>query len=321
MNRYGTGSGVGAWLRSLPALTVATAAMYGSGVVLLVTGALTWQPGKNPRWVITSLAVVAVVFLAWTLVRGARFTMHEALVMSAFHLFTVGSMTWTTNLMLGALANGTVLPIVGVYVIWFVHPVAGRVVLYAGAAWWFAAVLHHRDATVVPFAVSVAIQTVAATEVFSRIKRRMDRLALTDPLTGTLNRRGITESLERALRRATRRGAHVSIVAIDLDGLREVNNRHGHGAGDEMLEAVSRHWIENVRAHDTIGRTGGDEFLLVLPDTTLSQAEAIVERLTIGSPGSWSAGIAMAKPLETAETMLERADRRLYSAKAERLSA
>jgi diguanylate cyclase (GGDEF)-like protein len=314
----GTNTRVGRAVRALPPLTAATAAMYGSGSVLLVAGAAVWTPGKNPRWVIATLAVVAVAFLVWTLVRGARFTVDEALVMTAAQLAVVGCLTWTTHLMLGALANGTILPIVGVYTVWFLRPVAGRVVLYLGSLWWLVAVLHHDQPTLVPFAASVLIQTVVATEVFARIKARMDRLARTDPLTGTLNRRGITEVLEHELGRATRRGRPLSVVAIDLDGLREVNNTHGHRAGDEVLTTVTRHWIEGVRRHDSVGRTGGDEFLVVLPETGLEQARAIVDRLATGSPGAWSSGIAMAKPGDSAESLLERADGRLYDEKADR---
>lgn len=306
------------WLRTLPPLTAATAVMYGSGSVLLAAGALTWQPGKNPRWVIASLAVVSVVFFAWALVRGRRFTPTEALVMTVFQLTVVGCLTWTTHLTLGAFANGTILPIVGVYAMWFLHPVAGRVVLYLGSLWWFVAILHHDRPTLVPFAASVAIQTIVAAEVFARIKSRMDRLASTDSLTGTLNRRGITEVLERELVRATRRRRPISVVAIDLDGLRQLNNSFGHRAGDQMLEAVARHWIDGVRHHDAIGRTGGDEFLLVLPETTIDQAHDIVRRLADESPGRWSAGVAMAKPHDSVESMLERADHRMYVAKSAR---
>jgi diguanylate cyclase (GGDEF)-like protein len=308
-------------LRELPPLTTVTAAMYGSGSLLLVFGAIAWEPGKNPRWVITSLAAVSVAFLVWTMLRGARLTRREALVMSGIKLLVIVCLTWTTHLMLGAFANGTVLPIAGLYAVWFLHPVAGRIVLYAGITGWSVAILHHGDQTLLPFAASVVIQAVVATEVFARIKLRMDRLARTDPLTGAMNRRGITEVLERELSRAARRGSPISVVAIDLDGLREVNNTQGHQAGDEMLETVTRHWIDGVRHHDAIGRTGGDEFLLVLPRTSLEQAQAIVTRLNEESPGRWSAGVAMAKPHESVESMLGRADDRLYAEKATRQDA
>jgi diguanylate cyclase (GGDEF)-like protein len=305
-------------LRALPPLTVATAAMYGSGSVLLVAGAVTWVPGKNPRWVITSLAVAAVVFFVWTVVRGRKFSPTEALVMTVFQLAVIGRLTWTTHLTLGAFANGTVLPIVGVYVIWFLRPVSGRITLYLGTIWWFVAITHQHDGSLLPFAASVVVQTVIATEVFSRVKARMDHLARTDPLTGILNRRGITEVLEREFRRAVRRGQSVSVVAVDLDGLREVNNTLGHRAGDELLETVTQHWAGHVRRRDQVGRTGGDEFLFVLPTTDRDEAERFVKRLTETSPGSWSAGVAVVKPGDSLMSLLDRADRRMYSAKESR---
>lgn len=312
------GDGPLASLRALPALTAATASMYGVAAVLLVAGALTRQPGKNPRWVISSLAVVAVVFFVWTLLRGARFTRTEALVMTVAQVVVIGSLTWTTHLTLGAFANGMVLPIVGVYSVWFLHPVGARAVLYGGTTWWFVAIVHQRESVLLPMAAAVAIQTVIAAEIFGRIKERMEHLLRTDPLTGALNRRGITEVLDREIVRSARRSQSISVIAVDLDGLRAVNNTHGHRAGDELLESVTDHWARQMRRRDALGRTGGDEFLIVLPSTTKEQAETIVDRLAAGSPGSWSAGVAQAKPGDSVFTMLERADQRMYAVKAAR---
>lgn len=306
--------------RGVPPLTVATSVMYGCGFVLLVGGAATWEPGKNPRWVISLLAVVALVFFVWATARGRRFTPAEATVMTAVQVFTVGCLTWTTHLMLGALANGTVLPIVGVYVIWFLHPVAGRVVLYLGTLWWFVAIVHQQTPSLIPFALSLAIQTLVATEVFARIKQRLDRLASTDPLTGVLNRRGVTDLLAVELSRATRQRRELAVVAIDIDGLREVNNTSGHRAGDQLLERTTQHWSSTLRGGDAIGRIGGDEFVLVLPATSQAEAEVIVERLALASPGSWSAGIAVVEPGDDVATLLERADRRMYVEKTSRRS-
>lgn len=294
--------------------------MYGVGSLLLVAGALTWQPGKNPRWVIMSLAVLALAFLAWTLVRGRRFTSREALVMTAAQVTVVGALSWTTQLQLAAFANGTVLPIIAIYTVWFLPQVSGRVVLYAGTAWWVAAIVHRSDAVLVPFAVSLVVQTVVATEVFARVKHRVELVARIDPLTEVYNLRGITEFLEREIARSARRGEPLSVVAIDVDGLRAINNAHGHRAGDEMLVAVTRHWREGIRQWDAVGRTGGDEFLLVLPSTLMAEARAIVGRLDRTSEVSWSAGVAEVKPGDTTASLLERADQRMYAEKASRRS-
>jgi prepilin signal peptidase PulO-like enzyme (type II secretory pathway) len=182
--------GLAGSVRGLPPLTVATLTMYGAAVVLLVLSAATWEPGKNPRELIVGLTLVAVVFFVFIAVRGPRLTVGQASAMTAVQLGTIGALTWSTDLVLGAFANGTVLPVVGVYVLWFLHPVKGRVLLLAGLTWWFVAVAHHGDPTVTWFALSLVVQTIVAAEVFARIKTRMDRLARTDFLTGTLNRGG-----------------------------------------------------------------------------------------------------------------------------------
>lgn len=307
-------------LRALPSLTAATAMMFGTGSVLLVMGAILWEPGKNPRWVITTLAAASLLFVAWAMARGGRLTRLEALVLTAVQLFVIGALTWTTELTLGAFANGTVLPIIGIYVIWFLHPVAGRVVLLLGAFWWFAAILHHDNSALVPFSLSLLAQTIISTEVLSRIKRQMDRVARTDPLTGIMNRLGVTEVLEQELAKASRGKESLCVVAIDLDGLRAINNTLGHTAGDQLLESSSRHWSERMRRRDAIGRIGGDEFLFVLPSTSIDEADQMMQRLAETSPGAWSAGVAMAVRGETVESILERADRRMYIQKAARQS-
>jgi diguanylate cyclase (GGDEF)-like protein len=307
--------------RRLPPLATVTAVLYGAGAVLLVAGVVTWVPGRNPRWVVTALAVTATLFFVWTVLRGRRFTTTEALVMIAVQLFTVGALTWTTQLSIGAYSNGTVLPVAAVYVIWFLQPAAGRIVLYVGSLWWFAAILHHDDRSLVGFALSLMVQTIVAAEVLAQLKARMDRLARTDQLTGTLNRRGIAEVLERELHRSRRRARELSVVSIDLDGLRVVNNTQGHTAGDRLLERATAHWTDRLRRRDAIGRTGGDEFLVVLPGTTLEQAEKIVEALAADAPGAWSAGTATVKAGDSVGSLLDRADQRMYVHKAARHGA
>ncbi|MCL3817317.1 hypothetical protein [Aeromicrobium wangtongii] len=146
----------------MPQLTVAAATMYGCGCLLLVLSAIAWQPGRNPRGVIVALAVIAFVLFAWVLARGRRFTAAEALALSGVQLFTIGCLTWTTHLNLGAFANGTALPIVGVFMVWFLQPARARVVLFLGTAWWFAGILHRDETSLVPFAVSLALQTLLA---------------------------------------------------------------------------------------------------------------------------------------------------------------
>jgi diguanylate cyclase (GGDEF)-like protein len=105
--------------------------------------------------------------------------------------------------------------------------------------------------------------------------------ARVDPLTRTLNRRGIDEDFERELRRSSRTGAPMSVIVIDIDGLKKVNDELGHAAGDELLRATASAVRSALRATDALGRTGGDEFLGVLPGADDSQAELIADRITV----------------------------------------
>lgn len=305
-------------LRALPPLTSASALMYGAGTVLLVLGLATWEPQRNPRSVLAVLAVAALSSVVWTVVRGDRFTMTEAFVFMTLQLVAIAALTWNTNQDLGALANGTALPILGAYAVWFLRWPTSRLILYGGAALWFIAILHRDSSALNGFALSVLFQTALATELFWRIKARMDWLVRTDPLTGVLNLRGVTESLQREMARASRRHVPLCVVSIDLDGLRALNNTLGHRAGDDLLQAVTEHWRKEVRTFDVIGRTGGDEFLLVLPETSMDVARQVVERLADSSPGEWSAGVAEAKPGDSVDSVLERADQRMYMEKAAR---
>lgn len=309
-----------ATLRALPALTAVTAVIFATASILVALNAVLWYPDKNPRGAIVGLAVACFLIASYVLARGRRFTSSEALVLVVLKLFVFGGLTWRTESAGGAMTHGASLSITGVYVMWFLHPVAGRVVLFFGAAWWFAAILHHDKPDLVPFALSILAQAIALTEVLSQIKRHMDRVARTDPLTGAMNRLGVSERLERDLTRASRSGDPLTVIAVDLDGLRTVNNTMGHAAGDRLLASSSRHWRERMRRRDALGRLGGDEFLFVLPSTTAGEADEMLRRFAVSSPGAWSAGVAMARSGDSVESLLSRADQLMYVQKAARQS-
>jgi diguanylate cyclase (GGDEF)-like protein len=110
-------------------------------------------------------------------------------------------------------------------------------------------------------------------------RTQLESLALRDPLTGVLNHRAFQESLETELRRARRESWSVSIVAIDVDGFREMNDSRGHAHGDAALVAVAEGLASNLRPGDLCGRVGGDEFMLALSNCDAQNAQATVARL------------------------------------------
>jgi diguanylate cyclase (GGDEF)-like protein len=133
-------------------------------------------------------------------------------------------------------------------------------------------------------------------------QRRLEELALRDPLTGVLNHRAFQDALEIELRRARRESWPVAIVSIDVDGFRELNDRAGHAHGDAILVAIAQGLSENLRPGDLCGRVGGDEFMLALSRADGKGAQDALGRLRSGMEGravaadvgavSFSAGIA-----------------------------
>ena len=151
-----------------------------------------------------------------------------------------------------------------------------------------------------------------------RLLARFEAMARTDQLTGLPNRRAWDEELRRELERA-RRGSHpVSVVMLDLDGLKQMNDQEGHQAGDELLQSAAIAWSTVLRVSDLIARYGGDEFAVVLPEATSEEGIlTLIERLREAMPEgqTCSAGIATWDGSESAEHLIARADAALYEAK------
>lgn len=159
--------------------------------------------------------------------------------------------------------------------------------------------------------------------------RRLRHLALSDSLTGLPNRRQILRLAQRAFRDAQRDGTPLALVTLDLDHFKQVNDRHGHAAGDEVLHRVGEAFAGVLRRHDRLGRSGGEEFLAVLPGSDAGEAAAVAERLRQAvaalamediAPGlavRTSAGVATLHGGDRRlHDVLQRADAALYRAKA-----
>jgi len=113
----------------------------------------------------------------------------------------------------------------------------------------------------------------------SETTRRLEEMAITDELTGLYNRRHVMEELKSEFSRSMRFGIPLSCLAIDLDFFKEVNDRYGHLAGDEVLRQISNLFHKNFREPDILARTGGEEFLVILPQTHIQGALAKAELL------------------------------------------
>lgn len=148
-----------------------------------------------------------------------------------------------------------------------------------------------------------------------------------DPLTGLLNRRGLEESFAREANRAQRLGSPLCAALLDIDNFKQLNDTLGHQAGDEALVYLARMARTHLRAQDIVGRYGGEEFVLLLPDTPLDQAAEVIRRLQRALTRelffygdshrviTFSAGVTPVLPGEALETALARADAAMYEAK------
>ncbi|MDO8989222.1 MAG: diguanylate cyclase [Sideroxyarcus sp.] len=172
-----------------------------------------------------------------------------------------------------------------------------------------------------------------ADEAEARIKEleqeleQVSELVREDQLTGALNRRGLDESLERELKRADRSKSAVSIAMLDIDNFKHLNDSLGHQAGDLALVHLTRVIKETLRPADSVGRYGGEEFLIVLPDSDLKAAIEAMQRLQRDLTKkfflhnnervlvTFSAGVALRGENEEAEDLIGRADKAMYLAK------
>ncbi len=152
-------------------------------------------------------------------------------------------------------------------------------------------------------------------------------LSITDPLTGLHNRRHVFEQLEEMFLSARQLRYPLSLVVIDLDLFKQINDAHGHVTGDQVLVHFARHLEQALRPQDLVGRIGGEEFLLVLPNTETQGARQVLSRLRANLAAhpplaalpelrtAFSSGLAHALPDDTVQTLWTRADRALYRAK------
>ena len=205
--------------------------------------------------------------------------------------------------------------------------------------WWMAHTVFAAGFFVLSFGVTRAFHTTRAfslvygqEEMIRRLEEanaELRRLAATDSLTGASNRRHFMERLAIEWERARREGIALSLLAIDLDHFKDVNDEHGHQAGDEVLRRFVAEARTVLRPADLLGRTGGEEFAVLLPDSDAERATAVAERLRARMADTVqkvrtekplrvtaSIGVASFGPDgESGDKVFRAADKRLYKAK------
>lgn len=199
----------------------------------------------------------------------------------------------------------------------------------AGLGLWIAPTwLGHAQAAAMVLAGTVIM--IGLTDALQKVRRdrdRVSRLATFDTLTGALTRPAMQERLAAAVAESHRSGTPLSVVFFDVDRFKRINDDHGHRVGDSFLRFIALRTRNRLRTYDLMGRWGGDEMIVMLPDTRLNEALGVAENLRSAVncrplsiddrlfEASLSLGVAELAAGETVEHLIERADSALYSSK------
>lgn len=269
------------------------------GIFLIITGLLTsaWKIHLNtydPRvtyWVILPALLVTLLFAFYSLgIQGALW-LYPAVVV--IHLIIPRNFAY--------IANTLLLTTTG-FLAWHTLEYAIFIRLIASL-------------TVVSIFIAIFVEALKAQ------KEELRRLATTDPLTGLASRTTLAQKLDNAIAQSERAAIPTTLIAMDLDFFKHVNDKNGHAAGDAVLQAVAKLLQEHSRITDCLFRTGGEEFLILLFNSNLENATYIANTLrsdieaNTTIPLTASFGVATHQPSETRSAWLSRADRNLYKAK------
>ena len=156
----------------------------------------------------------------------------------------------------------------------------------------------------------------------------LEHISRMDPLTGLMNRRALMDFINQEILRTRRYGRSMSLMICDLDAFKQINDTYGHSTGDNALQAVARVFKGMVRKADVAGRYGGDEFVMVMPETSLKGAVELAERVRATVEGisvdkggggtigvTLSIGVALLREKDSTDTLISRADAALYESK------
>ncbi|OJU85609.1 MAG: hypothetical protein BGO11_21050 [Solirubrobacterales bacterium 70-9] len=303
------------WLRRLPAPVWALGLIYGVGGAMCLFAAAFPISKTAP----TTLATVLGGFLlcaSFALLRfGGRLSTRGLQATAIFGTLINSVLVANCTTDYGGALNSFAYIWIGIYAGQFFEQRAARlqaavVVVASGVSLYLSGLPGMFTAWAM-----VAGSSVLATEALARLNTRLRAQLVTDALTGLLNRSGFVAAAERMRSVADRNELPVSIALIDLDGFKQINDRLGHAAGDELLVELGRDWRAELRGSEVLARFGGDEFALALVGAGRRGAEDALNRLRLASPVDWSVGVVVWRRGESLDRAIAAADEELYRAK------
>lgn len=301
-------------------LSLATGVFYLASAVFSVLTFTLFRidsPPRNPALILSGGVALCAALAVF--VRGRRLGLPAAAVLVTTSAATLLYLVGTAATEVRALTMGVLFLTLFVYLIWFMPRWLSRVLGYSWLGLYVVIVTMRFSGDIDLALTTVVATTVVVGELIGRFKHGLEAASLTDPLSGVWNRRGLFLMLDRAIAGAGRTGRPLSILFIDLDGFKEVNDRLGHAAGDEVLQRFTARIDTITRPQGTLARLGGDEFVLLLPDTEFAEARRLGERLReVVAETHWSFGAAQLLPGEQAHALIARADELMLAQKRAR---
>ena len=289
---------------------------------LFAVGGSRFSARDDARQLILGIGLLSVLIGGITLLRRHRMSpigVHLGLFIGAL-MVTLISATTDNAAAMGAGACFVVW--IGIYAACFFTPLQTMVHLGLSLVMLSIAlsITWPEPMVVAVVVVSAAVNAAVAAVCVGWLSVQLRRTATLDTLTGLANTAAWREALSAEVERAERTGEPFTVAFIDVDGLKSVNDRGGHAAGDELLATVAECLRQGVRRCDTVARVGGDEFVIALPNTPESAAEAMMDRLRRDAPASFSVGVAQRRPHEGPRSLVERADAEMYRRKRRRVT-
>lgn len=300
-------------------MSVALAALYAAGGVLTILSLVLPHPSSVNEIGALSASCIAIVAAALLLTTGDRFQpwAFEGLVAAGSILISIG-------IHFGGYAMGT--PSYALFYLWIgvysfnFFSFRSALVQMALSSWCHLIVLlidGRSSFLVTDWVVTWGVLFVTGI-VVGWLSGQVRTLADTDGLTGLRNRRAWDAELVRELANAERSGEPLSVMIIDIDGLKAVNDREGHQGGDRLLKEAAAAFSSAVRSGDLVARIGGDEFGVLLRACTIEGAQTSLDRLLNATDVAFCAGCAQWDGSESVESFLHRADSALYERKMDR---
>lgn len=301
-------------------LSVALACYFGFGMLFIVLSVTVFKM-KNPTPLPVSLALIAAcaVLVVTTIAMGARFNRGVGLTFVVLGGIVVLASVPNAPGEVRALNLGLFAYTSYILLVWFGPMLFARLFGYSWIAVYWVILEIRFPGEVLPFLVTLTMTLVVLGELIHAFKKRLDEQSLHDPLTGAWNRRALETSLAIAAGVAERSGRPLTLLYLDLDNFKAVNDERGHLEGDRVLREFAANVMLGVRPGDSFARIGGDEFVLLLRDTSVNEARALAERLQAEvDVVGWSYGIAERESGEKGEAFIARADRSMLLHKQRR---